>query len=194
MQAAWDAAVAACLNGHANCSYGGMTPKTGYWLRDPDCQEKHGDVCAWCDAEAVTGFAGRAADGFDIYAVPACQPHADTWAEQHPEWTRRDKPVDEEPRSWAELLDSLNPFARALAEDYGRAMDEAILYGSGPRPSEPGFDGIGGLLGGMLGGLLHGEPNPAAPSVPMFDGLLPSLDTGRWRYNQTTKTWEAMQR
>lgn len=36
---------------------------------------------------------------------------------------------------------------------------------------------------------LDGEAVPGAPQV--FDGILPALDTGRWRYSQTTKTWEA---
>ena len=89
MQAGWDAAVAECLAGHENCTYGGMTPNGGYWLSDTECPLDHGDRCAWCPEPAVTGFAGRAHDGCSIYAVPACQPHADQWAAEHPEWRRR---------------------------------------------------------------------------------------------------------
>ncbi|MDR3082113.1 MAG: hypothetical protein LBV60_14515 [Streptomyces sp.] len=93
MQAAWDAAVAACLQGHENCSYGGMSPGGGYWLAEPNCPRNHGDRCTWCDADTTTGFVGWAEDGWSIYGVPACQPHADAWIAQHPEWARQEEPV-----------------------------------------------------------------------------------------------------
>ena len=90
LQAGWDAAVTACLHGHEDCSYGGMSPQGGYWLADTECPLNHGERCAWCPAPATTGFPGWA-DGTilgDIYRVPGCDPHAAQWAEAHPEWVR----------------------------------------------------------------------------------------------------------
>jgi hypothetical protein len=77
---------------------------------------------------------------------------------------------------WQELLDGLNPFARVVAEDYSQRMDNALLYGNGPRPDEPGFDGIGALMNSVLAGSgpLGGPPwthsfRPPEP-VPVLDG------------------------
>ena len=90
LQAGWDAAMAACVNGHENCSYGGPTPKTGYWLVTDECPLGHGERCAWCPAPATTGFAGWV-DGEilgPVYEVPGCETCAAQWAASHPEWVR----------------------------------------------------------------------------------------------------------
>lgn len=158
MQAGWDAAVDACMHGHGDdCTYGGMTPRTGYWLAAEGCELNHGSTCAWCPAEATTGFAGWGDDGWSLWQVPACEEHGAAWASGHPEWTRGTEPKPEP--SWQGLLDGLSPSARVLAEDYRRRMDDALLYGNGPRPEEPGFDGIGALMKGVLAG-------PVAPDGP----------------------------
>jgi hypothetical protein len=181
MQAGWDAAVAACVNGHEQCTFGGMTPQSGYWLADVDCPLNHGGTCAWCPAEATTGFAGWGPDGWSLWQVTACEEHGAAWAAEHPEWTRDPGPEPEP--SWQELLDGLNPFARMVAEDYRQRMGDALLYGNGPRPGAPEFTGIGGLMSGIL-----------APELPAVVTPYPkTLPPGppRMRYNQDTKTWEA---
>lgn len=183
LQAGWDAAVAACLTGHETCSFGGMSAATGYWLRDPDCAEKHGDVCAWCQAEAVTGFAGW--HGAEVYQVPACQPHADAWAAQHPEWQRRDDEEEAEPKSLDELLADaqaekerlladMHPLARDLLLDYERRMDNEFLYAD-PDGPPPGW-----RPGRMFTGWFQG----------IGQTLAAATDTARWRYNQAEKRWE----
>lgn len=162
------------------CTYGGMAPNSGYWLADEDCPLNHGSTCAWCPTEATTGFAGWGDDSWSLWQVPACEEHGAAWAAGHPEW-RRDTESKPEP-TWQELLDGLNPFARALAEDYRRAMDDALLFGNGPRPGDP-QTGIGGLMGGVVGAELLAVVMPypkAAPPGPP-----------RVRFNQDTKAWEA---
>lgn len=182
LQAGWDAAVAACLSGHDDCSYGGMTPSSGYWLAAEDCQLNHGDACAWCPAEAAAGFVGWGPDSSTIWGVPACREHADSWIAGHPEWCRGAEPESE--ASWQELLDGLNPFAREAAEDYGRRMDEA-LPGDRSRLGGHEFTGISGLMGAVLREPLPREPlvfgAAVVPSVflpspelpwPTFTGIL----------------------
>jgi hypothetical protein len=92
MQSAWNAAIAECLNGHECCTYGGPSPNHGYWLADTECLHDHHGCCAWCHTESITRFVGWAEDGVSIYAVPACQEHADAWVVDHPEWQRYDPP------------------------------------------------------------------------------------------------------
>lgn len=89
-QVGWDAAVDACCNGHDDCSFGGMSIPYGYWLAADDCPLNHGETCAWCPAEAVTGFRGRVHDSplGALFSVPACHACADQWTAAHPEWTR----------------------------------------------------------------------------------------------------------
>jgi hypothetical protein len=143
LQAAWDAAVAACLTGHENCSYGGMSPGRGYWLADVDCPLDHHDRCVWCPAEPTTGFAGWAEGGWSIWGVPACEDHAAEWAASRPEWSRKAEPQPEP--SWQELRAGLNPFTRSVAEECNRRMENALLHGEGPRPDVPAFTGLAGL-------------------------------------------------
>lgn len=150
MQAAWDAAVATCLSGHEGCSFGGMTPRSGYWLADVDCELNHGGTCTWCPAEATTGFAGWGADGWSLWQVPACAAHGAEWAAGHPEWTRGTE-LKPEP-SWQELPDGLDSFARGVAEDYSQGMENALLYGDGPRQDGPEFTGLDEVMGDAMGG------------------------------------------
>lgn len=195
MQSAWDTAVAACLQGHENCSYGGMSPAGGYWLADPDCPANHGDRCTWCNAEAVTGFAGWS--GANIYGVPACQPHADAWTTQHPEWTRSEEPAEntELPSTDSllaaieaekqQLLARMNPAQRAACQAADQAVDNLLLWGNpdGPPPDvKPGplFDGIEALFG---------LDKPVQFSTPLPAQLKPP-GPPRMRYNPTTKKWE----
>jgi hypothetical protein len=95
MRDAWDTAVQDCLTGHENCSYGGMTPQTGYWLQAEGCQLNHGERCVWCGGEAETGFSNWADDGFSIYRVPACEGCAQQWVRFDVRWVR--SIADEEP-------------------------------------------------------------------------------------------------
>jgi hypothetical protein len=192
LQAAWDAAVANCLNGHDNCSYGGMTPWTGYWLRDEACEQPHGDRCAWCGAEAETGFVGHAPGGWDIFQVPACQPCADAWVLERPEWHRRGEPVDAPRRTADEVfaeadaerertLAQMNPIAREAWEAAERAATNMLLWGNpdGPAPGEkPNFTGIESIFG----------LDQAVKLVP-YGGTKP-LGPARQRYNPDTKKWE----
>ena len=151
LQLAWDAAIGACLQGHPDCTYGGPTPSTGYWLAAEGCTENHGDHCVWCPAEAVTGFAGWGDDGWSIWGVPACQPCADRWVAEHPEWTRRDPDAEQEPRkTMTELLAEMNSIERGIAEAYNRAMDEAFF-------GVTGSDGKSHEFGGLLSALGMGE-------------------------------------
>jgi hypothetical protein len=85
-------------------------------------------------------------------------------------------------------LDALPADLAAAIVATEQAFEDELLYGSGPRPGEPGFR-MGGLMRGALNRELAGEPVPGAPLV--FDRILPALDTRRWRFNQQTKTWEA---
>jgi hypothetical protein len=168
LQPAWDAAIAACLKGHADCSYGGMTPSGGYWLAAEGCTENHCERCAWCGAEAVTGFAGWGDDGSSIWGVPACQPCADRWVAEHPEWKRRD--LDDAPvQSLAEaladakaekerMLAEMDPMVRELCLDADRRMENLLLWGNsdGPPPdAKPGK-----MFGGLMEALgLDGDEN-----------------------------------
>lgn len=86
MRAVWDTTVQDCLTGHENCTYGGMTPQSGYWLRDFDCLLNHGERCAWCGADTDKGFCDWASDGFSIYRVPACDGCAQQWIRFDPRW------------------------------------------------------------------------------------------------------------
>ena len=193
LQSAWDAAINACLQGHADCSYGGMTPSGGYWLAAESCTENHGEHCAWRDADTATGFAGWADDGWSIWSVPACQPCADRWVAEHPEWKRRDR-SEEPPRSLDELLADaqaekermlaeMNPPAREVWLDMERRMDNLMLWGNseGPPPGVQPGKMFGGLLEafGLDGQTAIIAPGRAAPAGPP-----------RLRYNQATKTWE----
>lgn len=191
LQAAWDAAVEACLTGHENCSYGGMTPGTGYWLADEACERKHGGECAWCDADAETGFVGWAPDGVSIHGVPACQPCADRWVAEHPEWERR------EPRMGGPSLDMLrveveaererilaamSPVERELWLAAEKATENLLLWGDpdGPAPGDQmNFTGIESIFG----------LDQAMKLVP-YGGSKP-LGPARQRYNPATKKWEA---
>jgi hypothetical protein len=183
LQPAWDAAIATCLTGHDQCTFGGMVPASGYWLAAEDCDLNHGHTCAWCPAEASTGFAGWGEDGWSMWQVPACEEHGAAWAAEHPQWSR-DAPKAE-PQSWQELLDGLNPIARELAEDMMQRDMDALLYGTGPRPDRPEFTGIDGLMAGIAGAELPAivmpYPKAAPPGPP------------RLRYDPATKTWEAAQ-
>jgi hypothetical protein len=164
MQAAWDAAVAECLRGHENCSYGGMTPSGGYWLADVDCPLGHHDRCAWCPAGPTTGFAGWGEDGWSIWAVPACEEHAAEWAAGHPEWTRPSEREDtaEQPSVGALLaghqaareawLAGLPTEVREAWLAADRAAENMLLWGNpdGPSPgTQPGklSDGLLPVLG-----------------------------------------------
>jgi hypothetical protein len=180
LQPAWDAAIAACLTGHEQCTFGGMTPTSGYWLAAEDCDLNHGQTCAWCPAEATTGFAGWGADGWSMWQVPACEEHGAAWAAENPQWSR-DAPK-REPQTWREVLDGLSPFERSVAEDFERSMDDLLMYGNSPRPGEHEFTGIGGLMSSTLDDLLPTivapYPKAAPPGPP------------RLRYDPTTKSWE----
>jgi hypothetical protein len=173
LQSGWDAAIAACLSGHEQCTFGGMTPTSGYWLAAEDCDLNHGGVCAWCPAEATTGFAGWGEDGWSLWQVPACEDHGAQWAAEHPEWSR-DAPKPE-PKTWQELLDGLNPIARELAEDVMRRDMDALLCGTGPRPGNDAF---------QFGGLLATLPTVTAPYPKA-----PPPGPPRQRYDPATKSW-----
>lgn len=110
MRTAWDAAVRDCLNGHESCSYGGMTPQSGYWIQDEGCTRDHGEKCTWCGGEAVTGFSGWGDDGFSIYAVPACEGCAQRWAEFDTRWHR--------PTVEVTPIDAAYERARAVREEF----------------------------------------------------------------------------
>lgn len=192
LQRAWDAEVAACLQGHVDCTYGGLTPSGGYWLAIEDCGENHGDHCAWCPAEAATGFAGWADDGWSIWSVPACQPCADRWVAEHPEWTQRD--LDEPKRSLDELLAdaqaekerrlaAMDPLVREVWLDYERRMENLLLWGNSegaPADAKPGklFAGLPGVFD------LDGSSTLTAPVRAVRSGP-PTL-----RFNPETKAWE----
>lgn len=181
LQPGWDAAIAACLTGHEDCTFGGMTPASGYWLAAEGCERTHGGTCAWCPAQATTGFTGWGEDGWSLWQVPACEEHGAAWAVEHPEWSR-DAPK-REPQSYRELLDGLNPIERALAEDMMQRDMDALLYGNGPRPGDDGF-AFGGLLatiGGEPPTVVAPYPKAAPPGPP------------RLRYDPATKSWEAIQ-
>lgn len=194
LQAGWDAAVEACLTGHEDCSFGGMSPSGGYWLGAEDCPLNHGGTCAWCPEEASTGFAGWGPDGWSVWAVPACGEHAAAWVAEHPEWTRKPEP-EAEPAPSSEgfleelrlarqaWLDSLDPVTRGVVEDYIQRMADEMLYGSGPRREEPEFTGFTGLMDGLAG------PVVSAEYVPVLKA--PAPQPPRLRFNQATKKWEA---
>lgn len=193
LQSAWDAAITACLQGHADCSYGGMTPGTGYWLAAEDCAENHGDRCAWCPAVATTGFAGWGDDGWSIWSVPACQPCAEAWVTEHPEWHR---PVPEErpTRSLDELLAdakaekerrlaAMHPLVREAWLDMDRRMENLLLWGNEDGP--PADADPGRLFGGLTEAFgLDGSAVITAPGRPAPAG------PPRLRFNPETKTWE----
>lgn len=73
----------------AGCSFGGMTVGSLYWLVAEGCALPHSDTCAWCPAEATTGFAGREPGHHDDnhrFLVPACRPCAEEWTRIDPRW------------------------------------------------------------------------------------------------------------
>lgn len=192
LQAVWDATVEACLNGHDTCSYGGMTPGTGYWLADEACERKHGGECSWCDAEAVTGFAGWAPDGVSIYGVPACQPCADRWVAGHPEWERREPQMGgpsldtlraEVEAEREQVLAAMSPVERELWLAAERATENLMLWGD-PDGGAPGakmsFAGIESIFG----------LDQAVSMIPCYSDRKP-LGPARQRYNPVTKKWEA---
>jgi hypothetical protein len=88
MRTVWDATVDDCLTGHDDCTYGGMTPQSGYWLAADGCTRLHDERCAWCLEAAETGFSDWAPDGFSIYRVPACMSCALQWTQIDPRWKR----------------------------------------------------------------------------------------------------------
>ena len=192
LQPAWDAAIAACLQGHPDCTYGGMSPSGGYWLAAEGCGEDHGQRCAWCPAEAVTGFAGWGDDGWSIWSVSACQPCADRWVTEHPEWKRRDP--DEPTRSLDDLLAdakaekaqrlaAMDPMAREVWLDYERRMDNLLLWGNSEGP--PADAKPGKAFGGLMEAL--GLDQPATITAP---GRAAAAGPPRLRFNPETKTWE----
>lgn len=178
LQPAWDAAIAACLVGHEDCTYGGMTPANGHWLTAEGCELNHGHTCTWCPADATTGFVGWGQDGWSMWQVPACEEHGTAWALEHPEWNR-DAPRPE-PQTWRDLLDAMNPIERSLAETMMRSDMDSLLYGTGARPDEPGFTGFGSLFPDGPPTIVMPYPKAAPPG--------PS----RLRYDPATKTWEAI--
>lgn len=193
LQTTWDAAVAECVNGHEQCTYGGMSAQHGYWLADEACERNHGVRCTWCGVEAETGFVGRTS-GDAIYAVPACQSCADAWVAEHPEWKRPDPAPDM--RSTRELLTdieadyqaklaALDPVTRAAWQEADRQMENMLLWGNpdGPPPGAeagPQFTGIESLFG------LDSAPTFIAPGPPAHPG------PPRQRYNPATRKWEAV--
>ena len=192
LQPAWDAAIAACLRGHADCSYGGMTPGGGYWLAAGDCTENHGERCAWCPADATTGFAGWGEDGWSIWSVPACQPCADRWVTERPEWKRRDP--DEPTRSLDELLTdakagkaqrlaAMDPLVREVWLDYERRMDNLMMWGNSEGP--PADTKPGKAFGGLMEAF--GLDQPTTITAP---GRAAPAGPPRLRFNPETKTWE----
>lgn len=56
----FELAKARCLAGHgAGCSYGGLTPDTGYWfLVAARCVFDHGEACEVCGGEGDVVFCG----------------------------------------------------------------------------------------------------------------------------------------
>lgn len=192
MQASWNAAVAACMTGHENCSFGGMTPRSGYWLAAEECPLNHGETCAWCPAEMTTGFAGWGEDGWSLWQVPACEEHAAAWVAAHPEWTRRPEPdpgvsaeelMERLRAARQEWLDGLDPLTRSIVVEHQQAVTDALLYGTGSRTEGPAFTGFTGLMDGSAAPVVSVEyvPLPKAP-VPQ---------PPRLRFDQATKKWEA---
>ena len=195
LQVLWDAAVEACLTGHENCSYGGMTPGTGYWLADEACDRKDSSDCAWCDAEAETGFVGWAPDGVSIYGVPACQPCADRWVAEHPEWKRRNPDAEVDRKTMDELLAeartereqilaATDPITREIWLATEKAEENILLWGNPDGPPEgtetgPLFTGIESIFGLDKAAKVvhHRSSKPLGPA--------------RQRYNPATKKWEA---
>lgn len=180
MQAGWDAAIDICLNGDDDCTYGGMTPATGYWLCSDDCSSSHTGSCAWCPAAAATWFAGWGDDGWSLWQVPACEEHGAAWAAEHPEWSRDAEPTPR--KTTAELLAEMDPITRAVAEEYNRAMEEALIGGVEPGGGLFQFDGVLAALG---------MNNGALPAVVAPSPKAPPPRPPRMRFNQDTKTWEA---
>lgn len=142
MQGAWDAAISDCLNGHPDngCTYGGMTPNGGYWLAAEDCPRNHGDQCAWCPNPATASFTGWA-DGMTIYAVTACQAHADQWRAAHPEWTSTEPDTERQASSLEALmaeaaaereriLAAMPAFVRETWLEAERAAENMLLHGN----------------------------------------------------------------
>lgn len=93
-RATFDAAVANCVTAEhpAGCSFGGWSLRTLYWLAADGCELQHSDTCAWCGADAVTGFPGwvEGHEGKDDYryVVPACEACGVEWARIDPRWVR----------------------------------------------------------------------------------------------------------
>lgn len=86
----WDAAVNDCVNGHGDCTFGGMSIPYGYWLVAEDCASNHGEQCAWCGDPTVAMFRGRIGDAVlgELYAVPACGDCGAVWRQMNPGvWT-----------------------------------------------------------------------------------------------------------
>lgn len=160
MQPGWDGAVAACKQGHEQgCLYGGVSPGGGYWLAVETCPLNHGQTCAWCDEHATTGFIGRTGDGC-LYAVPACQPHADAWTASHSGWRRPDDEPETPPKTLAELLEALPPPVRDVAAQQHRQVDKAVLYDTSSETGTPPFTGLVDVFG-----------QPTNCVYPVFDTL-----------------------
>lgn len=73
--AQFEAARKMCFTGHeAGCTYGGMTPGTGYWLAVEDCPLDHGEACAICGGDAEAAFGDWATEGgaLLIWRVTLC--------------------------------------------------------------------------------------------------------------------------
>lgn len=179
LQPGWDAAITACLTGHEDCTFGGMTPASGYWLAAEGCDRNHGSTCAWCPAEATTGFAGWGEDGWSLWQVPACEEHGAAWAVEHPEWSRDAEP---KPRKTVEeLLSDMDPFKRAVTEAHIAAMEEALLGCAGPTDGPHEFGGLLAALGAEAPPTIAMPYPKAAPPGPP-----------RQRYDPVTKSWEAV--
>lgn len=91
MRELWAAAVNDCVNGHEDCTFGGLSIPYGYWLFTDDCPSNHGERCVWCAGEATDMFRGRIGAPLvgALYGVPSCAPCGAVWVGMNPgRWER----------------------------------------------------------------------------------------------------------
>lgn len=85
----FEAARESCRTGHPDgCTFGGLTPATGYWLATDTCDLEHGETCQLrlaCDGAEATATFSDWANGW-IWRVFSCSPCAETWRAAQPQW------------------------------------------------------------------------------------------------------------
>lgn len=90
--AAFEGAMDHCRTGHpAGCTFGGLTPSSGYWMASEACELPHGETCQIrleCDGAEATAAFSDWHDGW-IWRVFACHVCATAWRTAQPGWVLR---------------------------------------------------------------------------------------------------------